>query len=173
MINKGIFQFQRGATLIELVVSIVIISVAVSGVMLVMSRNIAHSGDPLVREQLIAAANSYLEEILLQNFTDPDGLGGEDRPVFDDVMDYHGLANNGCLASETTVECPLGACPCDQKGAPISGLSGYSLTVSVVQDGGALGIAGSVPGADAVRVDVTASHLSGESIGISGYRANY
>ncbi len=171
MTNKIVSQI--GATLVELVVSIVIISVAVAGVLLVMSRNVAHSGDPLVREQLIAVANSYLEEIMLQSFADPDGVGGEDRPVFDDVLDYHGLVDNGCVAGEATVECPLGICPCDQTGAPISGLTGYSVTVNVVQDGGNLGVAGSVPGADAVRVDVTASHHSGESISISGYRTNY
>ena len=110
---------QRGVTLIELVASIVIISVATFALMTAISAVTAHSADPMVVEQATAIANSYLEEATLAGFCDPSfdpdhnpattcrtdckvsacsgGCGGvkfgaeASRASFDDVCDYDGI----------------------------------------------------------------------------------
>ena len=54
---------QRGVSLIELIMFIIIISIAVTGVLLVMNRVSGHSADTLIRKQALAIAESLLEEI--------------------------------------------------------------------------------------------------------------
>ncbi|MFA7300564.1 MAG: prepilin-type N-terminal cleavage/methylation domain-containing protein, partial [Sideroxydans sp.] len=61
---------QRGISLIELIIFIVIISIGLTGILLVMNQTTAHSADPLIHKQAIAAAESLLEEIELQDFID-------------------------------------------------------------------------------------------------------
>lgn len=158
----------RGVTLVELVISITVIGVAVAGVLSVMSLRTAHSVDPLLQVQAVAIADAYLEEILLLDFADPDGAeAGENRATYDDVDDYHALAANGCLT--TSAGCPgLGDCACDQSGAPLPGLAGYQVGVTVNTE--ALHTA-----AGAKRVDVTVTHVDfpDASVRLSGYRSAY
>ena len=68
-IRAGSIQRQSGLTFVELIMFIVIVSVAVTGVLLVMSFTSSRSADPLVRKQALAIAESLLEEIELQPFT--------------------------------------------------------------------------------------------------------
>src|SRR5450759_2414334 len=65
---------QLGISLIELIMFIVIVSVALAGILLVMNVTTLHSSDPLVHKQALAIAESLLEEIELMPFTycDPD-----------------------------------------------------------------------------------------------------
>lgn len=65
---------QRGLTLIELIVFILIVSVALVGVMTVLNVTARSSADPMVRKQALAIAEAILEEVMLQPFTwcDPD-----------------------------------------------------------------------------------------------------
>lgn len=114
---------QRGATLVELVISVVIISISVTGIMMVIANVSRASADPMVRVQALMIAQAYLEEILAQPLTDPAGADtgaaepGESRANFDDVTDYHGLNdNNGAR---------------DQSGSLINGLGAYNVAVSV------------------------------------------
>lgn len=60
---------QTGISLVELIVFIVIVGVAVSGILLVMNKVTEHSADALVQKQSLAVAQSLLEEIELQPFT--------------------------------------------------------------------------------------------------------
>ncbi len=82
-----------------MIVSIVIISVSVTGIMMVISNTTRASANPLLRTQATAIAEAYLEEILSQALNDPDTTetgaaeAGETRATFDDVSDYHGLAD--------------------------------------------------------------------------------
>ena len=165
-----ITRSQHGLTLVELVISIVIISIALTAILAVMNRTTSSSGDPMVRAQAVAIAESYLEEILLQPYLDPDGTEvGENRANFDDVDDYHNLANNGCLA--TTAACPLGTCPCDQNGAPNDNLPGYTITVSVLDDGANLN---GMTNTQAKRVDINVQDLGGgTSVAVTAYRGCY
>ena len=80
-------RHQRGMTLIELVISIVIIGIAAAALYSAMASISGRSADPMLRQQSLAIAEAYLEEILLQSFTDPDGLADCGRSCFDDVGD--------------------------------------------------------------------------------------
>ncbi|OIR00976.1 hypothetical protein GALL_169400 [mine drainage metagenome] len=65
---------QSGFTLIELIIFIVIVSVALTGVLTVLNITAKSSADPLLRKQALAIAEALLEEVMLQPFTycDPD-----------------------------------------------------------------------------------------------------
>ncbi|WP_260292905.1 prepilin-type N-terminal cleavage/methylation domain-containing protein [Sedimenticola hydrogenitrophicus] len=152
---------QRGVTLIELVVSIVILSVAAAGIMMVMTRTVLSSADPMLREQATAIAQSYMEEILTQPLTDPDGgevngpEGGETRATYDDVWDYHGIANSaGAL---------------DQNGGSVAGLEGYNIAVAV-----STANLGPGAGSPAVRIAITVTHdgQAGINVPVVAYRLN-
>lgn len=145
---------QSGFTLIELVVSIVIIGIAVAAVLLPMNLTTSRSADPMIQHQAVAIAEAYMEEIMLRPFTDPDGTDGEtDRTLFDDVDDYDGLNDTGAR---------------DQSDRGIAGLESYTVTVAVV-DTALNGIADT----DCKKVTVTVGHPSGINMTLSSYRTNY
>jgi len=140
-------QRHAGFTLIELVIFIVIVSVGVTGILLVMNTVVASSADPMVRKQALALADSILEEILQKEYADPDGTSGETtRATFDDVDDYNGKSNS------TFTDLP-------------SSLASYLITIVV--DAPA-----PLNGVTTKRVRVTVSHGK-EGITLTGYRGNY
>ena len=65
---------QRGLTLIELIVFVIIVSTALAGVLSVLNVALKGSADPLIRKQALAIAEAVLEEVILQPFSwcDPD-----------------------------------------------------------------------------------------------------
>ncbi|MDA3903080.1 MAG: prepilin-type N-terminal cleavage/methylation domain-containing protein [Desulfuromusa sp.] len=145
---------KKGFTLIELIVAMVVISVALVGVMSVINYTTLHSADPVLRHQAIAIAEAYMEEITLKNYSDPDADGEVSRSLFDDVDDYNGLADSGAH---------------DQNGSAISGLENYSVSISVApQNYGPSGA--EVSG---LKIDVTVIDPGGENLTLTGYRANY
>lgn len=144
---------QRGATLIELVISIVVIAIAASAVLGVLSGSVGRSADAMVLSQGVAIAEAYLEEISLRPFDDPDGVDGEAaRPDFDDVDDYDGLVDVGAR---------------DQFGTALPPLAQYTVTVAVTASAGLAG----VPPADAQRVDVRVTHPGNVVVALTGYKA--
>jgi len=145
----------RGVTLIELIVAMVVISIALTGVLLVINYTTLHSADPVLRHQAIAIAEAYMEEISLKNFADLDADGEAGRALFDDVDDYNNHVDNGAV---------------DQNGAPIVGLENYTVRVTVAppQEYGQVGL--TVPG---LRIDVTVIDPAGVSLTLTGFRANY
>jgi MSHA pilin protein MshD len=56
-------------TLIELIVFIVIVSVALAGVLTVLNVTTKSSADPMIRKQMLAIAEALLEEVQAQSFT--------------------------------------------------------------------------------------------------------
>jgi MSHA pilin protein MshD len=143
---------QCGMTLIEVVISIVIIAIAVSSILGVLATNVQRSADAMVVSQGITIATAYLEEISLKSFGDPDGADGEaGRANFDDVDDYDGLFDAGAV---------------DQFGNPIPGLSDYRISVAVNQSGALPAIAAS----DAYRIDVRVEFAPYIDFTLSGYR---
>jgi MSHA pilin protein MshD len=60
---------QRGVSLVELIMFIVIVSAALAGILMVMNVTEKGSADPLVRKQALAIAESLLEEVELMPFT--------------------------------------------------------------------------------------------------------
>lgn len=65
---------QRGLTMIELILFIVIVSVALAGVLSVLNITTKSSADPMIRKQMLSIAEALLEEVASQPFTycDPD-----------------------------------------------------------------------------------------------------
>lgn len=153
---------QSGLTLVELVVSIVVLAVALTGVLLVIHYTTSRSADPMIQQQAVAIAESYLEEILLRAYdedavpdtTQTEGAWGpepgETRGTFNDVNDYHGLIDNGARG---------------QDGLAIVSLSAYRVQVAVTPI-----VVGTVPMA---RVAVSVNHPVGGNLTLTGYRAGY
>jgi MSHA pilin protein MshD len=142
---------ERGVTLVELVISIVVIAIAAGAVLGVLSRSAGSSADPMVLSQAVSIAEAYLEEIMLKAFVDPDGVAVEARGDFDDVDDYDGLVDGGAR---------------DQFGNAIPGLSNYTVSVTVTASAALTG----VPGADAKRVDVRVTYPPTIDFTLSGYK---
>jgi MSHA pilin protein MshD len=157
---------QRGFTLIELIIFIVVVGVGVAGILSVYTTSIKNSADPLVRKQALAIAESLLEEILLKDATDPNGgpngrsacaSGGaaSTRPTWNDVCDYNGYT---------------AAAGVDLVGAGAS-LPGYSisppvLVVQLAKDSSDL------TGVAALKVTVSVSSPQ-STISLTGYRVCY
>lgn len=142
---------QTGATLIELIITIVIISIALTGILSIVNLTSSHSADPMVQQQSIAIAESYLEEILLLPVIDPDGSNaGETRATFDNVDDYNGLADTGAQ---------------NQAGSAISGLGIYNISVTINDE------VVSAINMKAITVQVDRAGIG--SISLTAYRADY
>lgn len=170
---KKVTQLSRGFTLIELVISIVILSIGVTAFLVLINQTVRHSADPMILEQANAIAQSYLEEVMLNSFCDPDldcdtvcvsnactvcTAAEASRDLFDDVCDYDGLVNNGAI---------------DQNDNPIAGLGNFNITVNVI-DSGIIGGLNADSG-EIVRIDVRVTHDSFQALDLtlSGFRANY
>ncbi|MCP5162534.1 MAG: type II secretion system protein [Hahellaceae bacterium] len=129
-------------TLVELVITIVVISIAMVAVLTAFSGAMGRSADPLWRNKTLKLAQLYLDEMTTKKFdeTTPvggvpastavtcSGLGAEeaDRSLYDDVDDYHNL-------NETP--------PLNQKGGALNGYAGYRVQVSVTCSGTLVGAA--------------------------------
>ncbi len=138
----------------ELVMTIMLVSVALAGVLTVINYNSRASADPMVLHQAVAVAEAYLEEILTRDFTDPDGTGaGETRSTFDNVADYDGLNDVGAR---------------DQNNNAIAGLENYNVVAVVTSEA-----LGGIGAANVLRVQVTVTPPAGDPVTISGYRTNY
>lgn len=138
---------QRGFTLIELIIFMVVVSAGLAGILTVMNTVVKSSADPMVRKQAMALADSILEEIVLKAYADPDGVSGETtREAMDDVADYHGKTN--ALFTDLPTD-----------------LAAYVIAISVTDDAATLGVS-------AKKVTVTVSRGS-ESVQLTGFRANY
>ena len=158
MTNDTLFTLRKntGLTLVELIVAMVVISIAFTGVLLIMNYATSHSADPVLQRQALAIAESYLEEIMLKDVTDPDGVGEGSRALYDDISDYDGMDDNGAK---------------DQLGNAISGLSNYQVKVVVNDVASSLGPTGSK--VDAWQIIVTVKDPAQESISLTGYRCDY
>lgn len=149
---------QAGMTLVELVISIVIIGIAAAALYSAMAAIGGRSSDPLLRQQSLAIAEAYLEEILLQPFLDP-ASGGQcpsppaARAAFDNVCDYAGLDDAGAR---------------DARGQAIAALANYRVQVRVTPQAWN-GLAAS----DALAIEVTVTDPTGQQLLLSGYRARY
>jgi MSHA pilin protein MshD len=173
---------QRGVSLIELMLFIIVVSVGLAGVLMAINLGVSRSADPQVLKQALAAAEALLEEIELQPFTycDPadaaaltatssagctTGAQSMDSPAnwgagktrygpvfFANVADYNGFTMTGTLS--------------DILQQSSSRLSGYNAVVSITQVGTAFGLASN---ADALRINVTVNG-EGNSVTVTGFR---
>lgn len=145
---------QRGMTLVELVMAIVIIGIAAAALYSAMASLAGRSADPMLRQQSVLLAEAYLEEILAQAYADPGAAACNQRLCFDDVLDYHNLDDQP---------------PQDARGGVLNQLAGYRVRVSVST--GSLG-AGATSVA-ARYVEVRVSDPTGAELRLGGYRGDY
>jgi len=143
---------QRGFTLIEMVIAIVVLGVGLAGLLLAFSTVSRNNADPLISKQMLAVAKEIMEEIALKPYTEQinDPPASCARDTFNDISDYDGYS-----ASQI----------CDIEGTAIANLSAYSLNVSVVVS--------TLNGiAEAKKITVTVGHSTG-NISLVSWRTNY
>ncbi len=97
---------QRGLTLVELVITIVVLAIAMSATLTAFSNSMKYSADPMWQYKSVKLAQLYLDEILSKKYDTTTPLGGqpasttvncgsigpeagEIRTTYDDVDDYH------------------------------------------------------------------------------------
>jgi len=168
---------QAGFTLVELVVFIVVVSLALTGVILVINRTVTLAPEALVRTRALEIAQAYLDEIATRRYDENTGQGGvprcdssdpgaqpcsnvlgpegETRAVFDDVDDYHGLDDSP---------------PVDVAGNPFPGYDGYRVRISVAYAGAEVGLANDRL---AKRVSLVITAPDGQTIPVTFYRGNF
>ena len=180
---------ERGATLIELIMFIVVVGAAVAGVLGAISYATRASVDPMIQKQALAIAEAMLEEVQLQPFTycDPDdanaatatdttgcaaaveAMGPEavDVPPTGPLETRGGTVRpfdnvndyNGFSMSGTIA---------DIAGNTISGLDGYAASVSVAAQA-----LSTVPSTDSLLITVTVTGPASTTVVLHGYRIRY
>ena len=143
-----------GYTLIELVMSMTIISIAILGTLFSINMASLYSGDPMITYQGISIAEAYLTEIGTKSFSTGSCPSGT-RSTYTNICQYNGLNQ----------------VPTDQTGTAIAGLGGY--TVQVVVDSSTAVLGALTAGTQAVRIDVIVSHSNMDTMTFSAYRTNY
>ncbi|WP_292038175.1 prepilin-type cleavage/methylation domain-containing protein [Massilia sp. UBA6681] len=140
-----------GVTLVELIIAIVIVAAVVGGLASVLAGVTRASADPVVQRQMLAIAESMMEEVMLKPYAEGSGQGG--RAQFDDIWDF-----NGYSAKPVT----------DIEGTPLPGLDRYAVSVSVdaLEAGGLTGIG---TAGDAARIRVTVRN-GDDSLTLTGWR---
>jgi MSHA pilin protein MshD len=183
-------RLQSGVTLVELIMFMVIVSIALAGILEVMRMTTANSADPLRRKQALMIAEALLEEVRQAGFTycDPSSSNADTAQQTADCVlkeDFGNEAGTSTLRPFDNVNdygAPAGAATAsfnDGTGALADALGrrmdvdGYSATVAVIPD-----TLGDIPpgngaDSDALRIRVTVSFAGGDPVVLDGYRARY
>lgn len=180
---QAVAKHQRGISLIELVIFMVIVGVALAGIVSAINYNVQHSADAVVKKQALAIAESLLEEVEGKPFTfcDPDDVnvstaaspaacivpevfGPETiagkvetryaTPFFDNVSDYDGF-NMASGAIRDITNSPLG-------------LNGYAATVNITEKA-----LNGMTLADSLSIIVTVTGPLNTTVVLEGYRTRY
>lgn len=149
---------QRGVSLVELIVFLVVISVGLVALLNVFSQSMQTTNDPAINARALALAQAQLDDILARKFDENTPTGGvpacgsPGAPAclgivpdtdYDDVGDYNGLS-----ASPNGID---------------------NLSVSVVEAGSELGLANDA----ARRITVTVVTPNAGSLVLSAYKVNF
>lgn len=181
---------QAGVTLVELIVFIVVVSVGVAGLLSVTGSTVRNSADPMVRKQMVAIAESMLNEVMQQPFTycDPDdanfltatstagctggAVNSQDKggAALTTPTPAGELRNGGAgLQFDNVADYGGYAQTPVTDAAAGNSMAGYSVSVAVSRAGATFGVAN-----DAVLlVTVTVQNPAADSFSLSGYRFRY
>jgi MSHA pilin protein MshD len=188
--SKPSVRRQRGVTMVELIIFMVVIGAALAGILGVMSLTTKNSADPVRRKQALILAEGLLEEVELAKFsfcdpTDPqaeeaqnagacnipENWGQESsgtvygRP-FDNINDYVAAPNTAVAAFD------VGGVLADANGNALN-LNGYSarLTIRPAVLGG-IGAAGTAANTDVLHITVRVDY-DGQFVELDGYRTRF
>ncbi len=166
----------RGFTLMETIISIIIIAIAIVGILSVIY-NVTQKGiNPIIEMKATELGQAMLDEIMLKRWDEDTPLGGghidvslanigteageNSREDFDDVDDYNGYSDG------TNTE-PLK----DEAGNILTGFDGYSRSVSVVFEK-PTGAPASVNTNNYKKITVRVTTPTGEEISFVAYKTN-
>ena len=190
-INSPAQVHERGTTLIEMIVFIIIVSVGVVGLMSTMNSTIRFSADPMIRKQMVAIAESLLSEVLQQPFTycDPDDANASTAlstaGCTGGAAGSQDINGNNLTTPTPATESRYGAATTqfdnvadyggfsranidDVSGA--NAMTGYTASVAVSRAGTTFGLADN--GA-ALQVTVTVQRAGNDDFSLTGYRFRY
>lgn len=153
-------SLQRGATLLEMIVFIVVIGVALVAIGSVYNQSISASVDPMVQVRGLELAQAKLDEVLARKYDGNTPTGGVPAcgsaepgavacagivpdAALDDVGDFHGQIDNG--------------------------VPGYPVSTQVSLAGADLGLAND----QAKKIAVSVQLPTGEILMLSAYRVNF
>ena len=176
---------ELGLSFIELLMFIIVVGVCLAGVLTAINMGVHHSADPMIRKQVLAAAESLLEEIELQPFTYCDPTDSSASTATSSAVGATGCSAAG-FSMDNTANWGAGKTRygptffdnvADYNNFSMAGtlndvfqqsssaLAGYSASVTVTQVGTGFGL----PNANVLRVDVTVSG-SGNNVTLTGFR---
>lgn len=174
-------RVEAGFSLIELIVVIVVLSLALTGISLVINRTVQQSPEALVQTRAMELAQTYMDEILTKRYDEQSGQGGiprcdstdnaakpcsntfgadgaveTDRLQYDDVDDYHNLNE---LPPTSIVD-----------GTNLSNYNSYRVQVAVTYAGNELGL---TDNRGAKRITISVTTPLNNVIPVSAYRLNF
>ncbi len=169
---------QLGLTLIELVITIVVLGIALSALVSALTTGIGRSAQPMWEGKALELSQAYLDEILAKKFDDQTPLGGgqvlaaanpctasnegQARSLFDDVDDYHGVTDLPPTLIDSSMD--------------MTRYNKYQVDVSVECAGTQLGASNTALWSDnslAKRITVSISVPSGEVRSVTVYKGNF
>ncbi len=178
------YAVQSGFSLVEIIITIVIISIALTAAIAGWGTIAKHSADVMWQTRVSYLGQAYLEEITSRRYDENTPLGGsppcsasttpctasgsfgpesgETRLSWDDVDDYHGLSEPAVgLFNELSLPAT-------------ASYRGYQVDVEVTYVGGTLLTGGSADMAKQVTVTVTPPANTGQApVQFSAIRGNY
>ena len=165
---------ERGFTLIELVVTIVVMAISFTALGVWMFNANAGSADPVISMRAATLGQAYVEEVLSKRFDENTSSGGiprcnevgqpacsgsmgadagETRSTYDDVDDYNGLNE----------------VPTDAFGNARANYTGFNVSVVVRYAGSDFGLTNT----ELKKIDVTVTTPSGSPHVFAAYRGNF
>lgn len=160
---------QMGVTLIELVITIVVLGIALSAMISSLSTGIAQSANPLWESRSLELTQAYLDEILAMKFDGTQSAGGgvitggcaisddgQLRREFDDIDDYNGLLDAPPVLIESSLD--------------MTTYGEFSVAITVTCSGTELGL---VDDSLAKRITITVTVPGGVTRSIAVYKGNF
>lgn len=178
-------QKQSGVTLVELIIAMVIISIAAVALLQTLGSQSVRNVDPMIQSQAQMLARQYLEEVSSKSFFDGSAdprlvanlsrsdindsvedqsrAGSPSRVGWDNIYEYHGYSQTGLR---------------DVNGSAVAEFSNFSVAIqvdisdSVSINGNANSSTANCP-AHFALISVTVTDARGYKTSLSGYRASY